>query len=184
MNTLTEKLNDAKTSNKDEEKRLNTIIRIRKYQLSKFDPDTHKFEKSGESYVDVYGKLVELSEATYLEKVIYKDYKISRAIDRQDAYIDRMHQWDPKKFNECRSKLENKIANGRTVQGLKVKDIELFLTLYNGYPCRLSMITENTGYDGYDYTYLEWVKVSDLEEYAEKSTNNTNKRGTGNEWLH
>ena len=169
MNTLTEKPNNTKTSNKDEERRLNTIIRIREYQLSKFNPDTQKLERSGGPYVDVNGELIELSEATYLTKTIYKDYRISRDIDRQSAYIDRMYQWDSKKFNECNAKLENKIANGRTVQGLKVKDIELFLTLYNRYPCKLSMITENTGYDGYDYTCLEWVKVSNLEKKVDNN---------------
>lgn len=164
MNTLTEKPNNTKTSNKNEERRLNTRIHMQKYQLSKFDPDTQKFERSSGPYVDIDGDLVKVSEATYLTKTIYKDHKISGTIDRQGAYVDRMHQWDSKKFNECNAKLENKIANGRTVQGLKIKDIELFLTLYNGYPCRLTLIKENTGYNGYDYTYLQWIKVSDLEK--------------------
>lgn len=165
----------------NEERRLNKRIVMPKYQMRTYIDDANKTYTEGATYIDVDGRLVELSEAKYLNKTIYNDMSIPKQIKLQGAYVDRMYQWDPKKFNECKAKLENKITNGRTVQGLKVKDIELFLTLYNGYPCRLSMITENTGYDGYDYTYLQWVKTSDFEKYAETSIDNTNKRGAGNE---
>lgn len=76
----------------------------------------------------------------------------------EDAYLDRMKSWEPKKYEEASKLIGNTLlyrANGKTVE-----DIEKFLTAYNGYTCKLLEASENLGYDGYHYTYLKWAKIA------------------------
>lgn len=146
-----------------EEKRLRTRIYLQKYNSVAIDADTKKSIRTGEVCVRINGKLMPFEEARYLEKELYKDYQVPESVERHGAYVDRMYQWDDKKFTECNAKLKgNRICNGGTIQGCTVGSIEKFLSLYNGYPCRLTLIKESTGYNGYNYTYLQWVKVSDI----------------------
>ena len=75
----------------------------------------------------------------------------------ENAYLDRMKQWNPAAFR----KAEEKVFGGRylsRVMGKTVEEIDEFLSIYNGYSCKLVKASENKGYDGYYYTYLEWEK--------------------------
>lgn len=151
------KIQDIIIINKKEEQRLNIRIHLQKYQEYSINPKTKKPKEDDRIYCKVDGKLVLISEATYMEKELYVDFEIPKNIERHGGYIDRMYQWDSKKFNKSNAKLEHKIVSGNTIQGRTIKDIELFLTNYNGYPCRVTKIVESTGYNGYAYTYLQWI---------------------------
>lgn len=150
-----------------EERRSQTRICMRKYRSFTINPETKQRERTNEVYVYVNGELVPVEESYYLEKDLYVDKNVPESIEKDGAYIDRMKQWDSIKFNECNAKLEFHISSGGTIQGNTVGNIEKFLSLYNGYPCRLTLVKENKGYNGYYYTYLQWIKISDLDDYSE-----------------
>ena len=82
--------------------------------------------------------------------------------DVEDAYLDRMKGWNPDSYQKASMAIGNTVlyrANGKTV-----KDIEKFLTIYNGYDCKLLEASENLGYDGYHYTYLKWAKLTNTHQ--------------------
>lgn len=76
----------------------------------------------------------------------------------ENAYLDRMKQWNPTAYR----KAELDTFKGRYLSraaGKTVQEINKFLSIYNGYPCKLVKASENMGYDGYYYTYLEWERT-------------------------
>lgn len=86
--------------------------------------------------------------------------------DIEDAYLDRMKGWHPESYKKASKAIGDTVlyrANGKSV-----KDIEKFLTVYNGYDCKLLEASENLGYDGYHYTYLKWAKITKEKATKEK----------------
>ena len=67
-----------------------------------------------------------------------------------------MRGWEPAKYKEASEAIGK--HNLYRVVGETIENIEKFLTVYNGYPCKLIEASENLGYDGYHYTYLLWEK--------------------------
>lgn len=156
----------------NEEKRLKTRIALHKYQSVNIDNITDKRAAKNELFVRIKDKLVPYNEAHYMSKELYRDNNIPKNIKRHEAYIDRMKQWDSVKFNECNAKLKTgRISSGCSICGQTIETIEQFLSMYNGYPCRLIAVSENTGYNGYDYTYLQWVDVNDIKEVDDNNGN-------------
>jgi hypothetical protein len=89
--------------------------------------------------------------------LLFKLKNESKYDNIEDAYLDRMRGWEPEKYKVASEAVGDKSlyrVNGKTVD-----DVEKFLTVYNGYPCKLLGASENRGYDGYYYTYLKWAKI-------------------------
>lgn len=76
----------------------------------------------------------------------------------ENAYLDRMKEWNPDAYRNA----ELAVFDGRYLSraaGKTVQEINKFLSVYNGYPCKLVTASENMGYNGYYYTYLEWERA-------------------------
>lgn len=78
--------------------------------------------------------------------------------DKVDTvYLDRLREWDSEKYSKASQAIgTNNLyrANGKTV-----KEIETFLSIYMGKPCKLLSAGENLGYNGYYYTYLTYQEL-------------------------
>lgn len=77
----------------------------------------------------------------------------------QSAYSDRLHQWDAKKHDRCCQQIWGN--SGQYWHERSANEVSKFLTLYNGYPCKVVQIKqyENCS-SGYPLWYFLWEKES------------------------
>ena len=96
-------------------------------------------------------------DSPYEQVRLYKSRDKFNKDKIEDAYLDRMSGWEPEKYKEASEAIGK--HNLYRVAGMPIEDVEKFLTVYNGYPCKLIEASENLGYNGYHYTYLMWEKL-------------------------
>lgn len=129
------------------------------------DMQLHILEKKLNREIVIRQKRIIIKGQAQEEQSIYDQvilYKERYTFDKEkmcSAYLDRMRDWEPEKYEEASKAIGH--HNLYRVNGLILKDVDKFLTIYNGYPCRLLEAAENLGYNGYHYTMLVWEKIQE-----------------------
>lgn len=100
------------------------------------------------------------NQSPYAEVKLYESGINTKDLphDKVDTvYLDRLREWDSEKYGKASQAIgTNNLnrANGKTI-----KEIETFLSVYMGKPCKLLSAGENLGYNGYYYTYLTYQEL-------------------------
>lgn len=72
--------------------------------------------------------------------------------DASTVYHDRMRQWDDKKY----TKACEEAGVRQEIFGATLEQMDVLLTSYFGYPCRVFFVEVQRGYNGYDCVRMDY----------------------------
>lgn len=96
------------------------------------------------------------------ERLQYQNPDVPDGVEHGNAYSDRMHQWDYKKFNRCCKEVWGNEGQYFDPPARTPAQIEQFLTLYRGKPTKLIRIVRQVNVsNGFPLWFFEYYTVAE-----------------------